>query len=208
MNLRYGGRRVSGFGVGAPDVIGPGIKALQTAVAQVSGEGGFTLPRPFNAVISLQAAGTAAVNAVGPAIDALSGNNPDVMRLTQGVWQQNKQLADVDHREGIGQADVDKAKKIVGQMVYDYIAAANLASSLVPKTTAATGGATASHPNNPRASRAPASASTPTAPPAPPTAPPDDSIPVTSPWLVPTLIGGAVLLVGGVALVAATRRAA
>jgi len=216
--LQFNGRRVDWFGVGAPaDVVGAGIATLEGKAAQLSGGGGFTPPPPPAAVAGLKAAGTAAVNTVGPAIDALSGNDPAVMKMTQQVWQLNRdQLAAVDGREGIGQADVDKAKKIVDQMVFSYKQAANLASSLAPKTAADPGQGTAtSRVNIPASSpgRAPAprsggSSSAP-APPPPaasltPSADDDDS----STWTWVAVGAGILALVVGGAAVAAARSTA
>src|SRR5271166_4093831 len=96
-SIQRDGRPVRWFGVGAPPDAGAGIATLQAAAAQ-----------PGVTVAQLQAAGNAAVGAVGPALDTLSGSNPDVMKLTQQAWQLNGKLAT--------QADVDTAKALVGQM--------------------------------------------------------------------------------------------
>lgn len=158
-NLRYNGRPVAGFGVGAPDVVGPGIAALEAAVAQYGGAG---ITNPGGAVAGLQAAGSAAVGAVGPAIDALSGGNPDVMKMTQWAWQQNGKLAAVDSSGAATQSDVDAAKAIAAQMLTYYQQASRLAASQ-PKA------APAAH--SPRPSPAPAPAATTAAPVAPPSPP-------------------------------------
>ena len=176
--LQFNGRQVSWFGVGAPDAIGPGIAALQASLTQYGVPG----VNRFGdaAVAGLQAAGNVAVGAVGPAIDALSGNSPDVMKLTQQAWQANGKLATVNRSDTAGQADVDAAKAIVTQMIAAYQQATRLAASLAPKI-------------------GPRSGSALTAPPASPGASED------SPWwFVPALIvGGAVVIAGGIALVGA-----
>ena len=219
MNLRYNGQPVSWFGmgesdpssgcgqcllgVGAPDA-GAGIATLRNALTRFSGEGGFSPPPPTVAVSGLKAAGTAAVNAVGPVIDALSGGNPDVMKLTHSAWDQNRQLASV------GPEDVDTAKKIVSQMIFSYMQASNLAA---PKTAVDEPQGTATSRVNipaPSPGRAPAPRSSSQAPPAtpapaaPPAAPPD----ADSPWLVPAIVAGGVVLLGGVLVVVARQRAA
>jgi hypothetical protein len=125
-DLRFGGRPVSWFGVGAPDAVAPGIASLQAAVAQSSSSA-----NPAGAVAALQAAGNAAVSAVGPAIDALSGGNPDVMKVTQQAWQQNGALASLN---GGTQSDLDAATKIAQQMIAYYQQAAKLAASKAPPT--------------------------------------------------------------------------
>lgn len=222
MNLQYGGRPVSWFGVGAPDdVVNAGIAAFQGKAMQLGGSGGFSPPPPNIAVAGLKAAGTAAVNTVGPAIDTLSGNDPAVMKLTQQVWQLNRdQLAAVDGREGIGQADVDKAKGIVDQMLFDYKQAANLASSLVPKTASdavqvttasRVNIASASAPNSrrtpmptPRSVTAPP---VPAVPPAPAPPPPANDGNNTATWIA-VGIGVFALVVGGGFALSGTRRVA
>ena len=239
MGLQFNGRQVPGFGVAASDpedggcghlllprfgvgasedAVGAGIAAFQSKAMQLGGGGGFSPPPPAIAVAGLKAAGTAAVNTVGPAIDALSGNNPDVMKMTQQVWRLNRdQLTAVDGREGIGQAEVNATKGIVDQMIFAYKQASNLASSLAAKASADPGQGTATSRVNisqvPSLKRAPAprsSGSSPSTPPATaPAAPPaDDTVPVTSPWTwVAVGAGVLVLVVGGVA-VAARRQAA
>jgi len=131
MNLQYGGRPVAGFGVGAPDVVGSGLAALQATVAQYS----HRITNPSKAVADLQAAGLAAVSTVGPAIDALAGGNPEVMKLTQLAWRQNGQLAAVNSSGATG-ADVDAAKEIVNQMIAAY-QSARLAVGSAPRSAPA-----------------------------------------------------------------------
>jgi hypothetical protein len=109
--IQRGGRPVQGFGVGATTDVGAGIAVLQSALAQ-----------PGVTVAGLQTAGNAAVGSVGPAIDALSGSNPDVMKMTQLAWQQNGKLA------GVKGSDVDTAKGIVSQIITLYQQAAKLAA--------------------------------------------------------------------------------
>ena len=135
-------------------------------------------------------AGTAVVSTVGPAIDALSGNDPKVMRATQLVWLQNSKLAGVDSRAGIGRADVDTAKGIVNEMIFAYKAASNLAASLAPK---AAGPVPASRPGG---------STTPPAAPAAAPAPPADDGGNTATWIA-VAAGVFVLVVGGV--IVATR---
>jgi hypothetical protein len=189
MNLQFGGRPVPWFGLGAPDAIGPGIAALQAAVAQYGGPG---ITNPSGAVAGLQAAGNAAVGAVGPAIDAMSGGSPDIMKMTQWAWQQNGKLAAVNSSGSATQADVDAAKAIIGQMITFYQQASKLAASLPTSASSipVSGGG--------RPSQVPA------------TAPPVDStVPVPSPWPTLLAIGGAVVVVvGGVAVAVARSRAA
>jgi hypothetical protein len=191
MNLRYGGRPVSWFGVGAPDAIGPGIAALQATVAQYS----HRITNPGRAVADLQAAGNAAVSAVGPAIDALSGGNPDVMKLTQLAWRQNARLAAASSSGATG-SDVDAVKEIVNQMIASYQEAARLAASSAPRTAA--GPATASRPGG--------SMTPPRAPPAAPTPPPDDGSD-TATWIA-VGVGVFVLVVGGVVVATSRQRSA
>ena len=152
---------------------------------------------------------------VGPAIDALSGNDPAVMKLTQQVYQLNSQLAGVDSSEGIGQAEVNAAKGIVDKMIFAYKQASNLASSLAPKTAADTAQGTATSrvnipaPSPVRATRGPAPSAAPSTSPATiPDAPPPNRFLdwISSVNKVPLVIGGAVVLVGGVALAVAGGR--
>lgn len=187
MNLQYGGRSVAGFGVGAPDVVGSGLAALQATVAQYS----HRITNPSKAVADLQAAGLAAVSTVGPAIDALAGGNPEVMKLTQLAWRQNGQLAAVNSSGATG-ADVDAAKEIVNQMIAAY-QSARLAVGSAPRSA-------------PASAPVPGRSLAPSAPPATPDAPPDgggflDWIAAHQTALV---VGGVVAAVGSVALVAAS----
>lgn len=193
--LQFNGRPVSWFGVGAPDVVGPGIAAL-VAVAQQYASPRITNPQ--KAVADLQAAGSEAVRVVGPAIDALSGGHPDVMRLTQLAWQKNGQLAGVNSSGATG-SDVETAKGIVGEMITSYQQAAKLAASIAPKASA--GSAQTQKPGG-------SSAMTPPVPDAPPSGGFLD-------WLsankIAVIVSGAAVVVGGGLVVAATvprRRAA
>jgi hypothetical protein len=185
MNLQYGGRPVSWFGVSAPaDVVSAGIATLRAAVARYGGAG---INNFGGAVAGLQAAGNAAVSAVGPAIDALSGGDPQVMRATQLAWQQNARLASVNSSNAAVRADVDAAKAVVDQMVTLYEQAARLAASLAPKSAR---------------SAVPAAL-----PPAVPDASPGGGL---LDWLAENktavLAGGAVVLVGGAVLAAVASR--
>lgn len=192
MNLQFGGRTVPGFGLGAPDVVGPGIAALQAAVAQYGGPG---ITNPSGAVAGLQAAGNAAVGVVGPAIDAMSGGSPDIMKMTQWAWQQNGKLATVNSSGAATQADVDAAKAIVGQMITFYQQASRLAASL---PTSASGSTPIPVSGGNRSSQVPTT-----------TPPTDSTVPVPSPWPTLLAIGGAVVVVvGGVAVAVARSRAA
>lgn len=139
-SIRRGGRPVSGFGVGA-DAVGSGIAALQAAIAQY---GGASAADPVGAVAGLQTAGNAAVGAVGPAIDALSGSNPDVMKVTQSAWQQNGKLAAVNNSASATQADVNAAKAIAQQMLTSYQQAQRLAqpAAKAPATSGSGSGPT------------------------------------------------------------------
>lgn len=119
--LQYNGRRVMGFGVGAPDSIGSGIAALQAALAQVAGA-----DNPREAVSSLRNAGNAAVGSVGPAIDALSGSDPAVMQATHAAWVGNGRLATV------GDSNVSAAQSLVSDVIRQYTEAAKLAASKRP----------------------------------------------------------------------------
>jgi hypothetical protein len=185
-SLRRGGRPVAWFGVGAPDVIGPGIAALQAAVTQYASG---TITNPGGAVAALLAAGTTAVGSVGPAIDALSGNDPTVMGATHLAWVDNDKLSRVNSGSTATQDDVVTAKNLVLDMINQYQVAQRLAAAKAPKTAGPA-----------QASRGASTSTTP--------ALPDDTVPVASPWLVPALVaGGAVLVVGGIALAAARRAA-
>jgi hypothetical protein len=185
-NLQRGGCRVAWLGVGAPDAIGSGIAALQTAVTQFTNG---TITNPGGAVAALLAAGTVAVSSVGPAIDELSGNDPTVMGATHLAWVDNDKLSRVNSGSTATQDDVTTAKNLALDMVNQYQVAQRLAMARAPK---AAGSAQVSR----RAST-------------PPTTPtlPDDSVSVTSPWLVPAIVAGAAV-VGGVALVAIARHRA
>jgi len=186
-SLQRGGFRVTGFGVGAPDAIGPGIAALQAAVTQYTSG---TITNPGGAVAALLTAGTAAVGSVGPAIDALSGNDSTVMGATHLAWVDNDKLSRVSSDSTATQDDVTTAKNLVLDMINQYQVAQRLAASKAPKTA---GPARSS-----RGASAP-SATTPA---------PPDTIPEPSPWFLPALIaGGAFLVAGGIALVAARRAA-
>jgi len=184
--LQFNGRPVAWFGVGAPDVIGPGIAALQAAFAQYRSP---RITNPNKAVADLQAAGNAAVSVVGPAIDALSGGSPDVMKRTQLVWQKNGELANITGATG---SDVEMAKGIVHDMIDAYQQAASLAASLASKTV-------------PRGSAPP--------PRLPGGSPPASDAPQQGGFLdwfaenttTVLLVSGAVVVVGGVALAAAAR---
>jgi len=135
------------------------------------------------------AAGTAAVGSVGPAIDAMSGNDPTVMGATHLAWVDNDKLSRVNSGSTATQDDVTTAKNLVLDMINQYQVAQRLAAAKAPKTAG---------PAQP--SRG---ASTPATP-----ALPDDSVPVASPWFVAALVaGGTILVVGGIALVAARRAA-
>jgi hypothetical protein len=152
-SLQRGGFRVTGFGVGAPDAIGPGIAALQAAVTQYTSG---TITNPGGAVAALLTAGTAAVGSVGPAIDALSGNDSTVMGATHLAWVDNGKLANVNSGPSATQADVDAAKAIALDMVNQYQVAQRLAAAKVKPSTSSGRSA---------ATRAPATPSAPDAPP-------------------------------------------
>lgn len=126
--LRFAGRPVAWLGLGAPDAVGSGIAALQTALAQLGGAG----MSPSGSISGLQAAGLAAVQSLGPVIDALSGGNSDVMKLTQAAWQQNGKLAAIVSSDAAPQSAVDSAKAIATQMLQYYQQAAKLAASKAP----------------------------------------------------------------------------
>ena len=83
---------MSTFGADAifGDVISDGLAGLQSALSQYGGAG---ITNPGGAIAGLQAAGTAAVKVVGPAIDILGGGDGKVKAITQGVWQTNARLA-------------------------------------------------------------------------------------------------------------------
>jgi len=199
--LQFNGRPVRWFGVGDPDDIGPGITNLQATIKQYSGR----ITNPSKAVADLQAAGNMAVSTVGPAIDALSGGNPDVMKRTQAAWTENKRLATVNSSGATG-SDVDAAKTSAQEMIDNYQQAQNLATSLASKTGTA--------PATPSRSSAPAPR-LPTAPSTPPASPDVPDGGGFLDWLAANktavAIGGAVVVAGGIAVVAATvprRRAA
>jgi hypothetical protein len=191
--LRLNGRPVAWLGVGAPDAVGPGIAALQSAIAQYGGAG---RANPGDAVAGLQAAGQAAVKTLGPDIDAMSGNSPNVMNSTQLAWQQNSALAALNSGPTGTQSDVDAAKAIVNQMITYYQQAASLAASPTP------GVAPALPPKTSGSSSK--SATSPT-----PSVDPSDGF---FGWLAsnraPLLAAGGAAVVGGVALVAIARHRA
>jgi hypothetical protein len=169
-NLRFRGLPVAWLGVGAPDVVGPGIAALQAAVTQYGGAG---ITNPDGALQGLKDAGNAAVGTVGPAIDALSGGSPDVMKITHFAWMENAKLASlpmakekhvvdlpdtgVNDSVAATQDDVDAASKNVQNMIGFYQQAQRLAaskhyvtpsaaSSVAPAAAKAAGVAPASRP--------------------------------------------------------------
>jgi len=187
MNLQYGGQPVAGFGVGAPDVVGSGLAALQATVAQYS----HRITNPSKAVADLQAAGLAAVSTVGPAIEALAGGNPDVMKLTQLAWRQNGQLAAVNSSGATG-ADVDVAKEIVNQMIAAYHQSARLAVGSAPRSA-------------PASASAPGRSLVPSASPSVPDAPPDGGgfLDWVAAHQTALVVGGVVAAVGSVALAVA-----
>lgn len=224
MGLQFNGRQVPGFGVAASDPedggcghlllprfgvgasadVGSVIAPLQAAIERYGGPGIDAHSRtvtsggtPGGAVAALQSAGSVAVSA-GSAIDALSNNDPDVMKMTHSVWETNKKLASVNSSSTATQSDVDTAVGIIHQMIDLYQQAPRLAA----KTAGSAPSRSASAPRSSGSSPSTPPATAPAAPPA------DDTVPVTSPWTwVAVGAGVLVLVVGGVA-VAARRRAA
>ena len=190
MGLSFAGRPVQWFGVDAPDVVAPGIASLQAAVAKYGGAG---ITNPGGAVAALLDAGTAAVGTVGPAIDALSGNAPDVMGATHLAWVDNDKLSRVNSGPTASQDDVNTAKNLVVDMINQYQVAARLAASKRP--SAATGGSAAATSRAAKASDT--SAKTQDAP--------IDLIPIASPWTW-IAVGGAVIVAGGVLVAVARSR--
>jgi hypothetical protein len=203
--LRLNGRPVTWLGVGAPDAVGSGIATLQNAVAQYGGAG---RANPGDAVAGLKAAGQAAVKTLGPAIDALSGNSPNVMNSTQLAWQQNSALASLNSGPTGTQSDVDAAKAIVNQMISYYQQAATLATAVTPGVapkplaTAVTPGVA---PKQLGPSSSPKGSATPGMSP-PDTSPPSSGIDTTT-WIA-IGCGVAAIVVGGIIVARSGTRAA
>ena len=190
--LRLNGRPVTWLGVGAPDAVGSGIATLQNAVAQYGGAG---RANPGDAVAGLKAAGQAAVKTLGPAIDALSGNSPNVMNSTQLAWQQNSALASLNSGPTGTQSDVDAAKAIVNQMISYYQQAATLATAVTPGVA----------PKQLGPSSSPKGSATPGMSP-PDTSPPSSGIDTTT-WIA-IGCGVAAIVVGGIIVARSGTRAA
>jgi hypothetical protein len=114
-----------------------GIAALTGAIAQAS-----TNSNLGAAVSTLQAAGNAAVGDVGPAIDSLSGNDPNVTSLTQFAWNLNGNLSAVANDSSASSDDVTSASAIVSHMIDLYQQALALAQK--PKAAPAAVPASAS----------------------------------------------------------------
>jgi hypothetical protein len=119
----------SSFGAEAifGDLISDGIAGLQGAATQY---GGSNINNPGGAIAALQSAGAAAVKVVGPAIDALSGGDPQVAQVTQGVWQKNGFLAGINAGDSATQSDLTSAVSIVQWMASQYAVGSRLAKSL------------------------------------------------------------------------------
>ncbi len=82
------------------------------------------------AVQALQAAGNAAVGGLGPAIDALSGGDPTVMKTTQLAWSKNGALAALPVDNTADAGVLAMARQGAQFMLDRYSQAFNLAKSL------------------------------------------------------------------------------
>ncbi len=114
------------------------IATLQAVYNQFKGSG---ITNFGGAVSALQAAGNAAVNSIGPAIDALSGGSSDVMKITQWAWAKNGTLAGETSDDSATQASLTSALSDVSQMLAWYNQANRLAASKVsvaPKSATVT----------------------------------------------------------------------
>lgn len=186
MTLQYGGRPVAWLGLGTPaDDVAAGITALQNAITA-------SAATPGAAVAALQTAGNTAVTSLGPAIDKLSGGDPNVMNLTQQAWQQNGALAVIDSSSAATQSVADSAKAIASQMVQYYQQAAKAAA----KSAAA---APAQSPAQQTNARQPKAASPADVPKAPDTPAASSSF---TDWVkahqTPLAVGGAVVAGGAI----------
>ena len=105
----------SSFGAEAifGDLISDGIAGLQSALSQYGGSG---INNFDDALAGLKAAGTAAVNVVGPAIDIMSGGDPKVKNITLRVWQMNSQLA------GLSGGAAQATREVLGASLADTAA--------------------------------------------------------------------------------------
>lgn len=103
------------------------INNLQSVIAQNSGD---SINDFGGAIQNLQSAGNNAVGSIGPAIDKLSGGNPQVMTMTQWAWQKNGTLASVKSDDSASKDDLSSAVSMLKQMVDWYGQAYRLALSL------------------------------------------------------------------------------
>lgn len=106
------------FGSIFGDPISDSLASMQAVLNQFTG----SITNPTGVVQAYQAAGNTAVGQIGPAIDALSGSNPNVMKMTQWAWSKNGQLAGYTD-------DVVSARAALQQMLTWYQQAYRLAQS-------------------------------------------------------------------------------
>ena len=156
------------------DLVSDGIAGLQSAVTQY---GGGNITNPGGAIAALQAAGAAAVKVVGPAIDTLSGGDPQTSRVTQGVWQQNGILAGINNGDSATQSDLTGAVGIVRGMASQYTVGARLAASLKASPAAQAAARAAGQPKAAKTAVVRSASASAAAAPAP-TAIPSDHAPV------------------------------
>lgn len=92
-------------------------------------------------VQTYQRAGQQGASVVGPAIDQLSGGNPQTTTLTHRAWGNNGLLANINSEDSATKADADAAKRLCDSMIQDLQTALNIANAnphpMAPFATAA-----------------------------------------------------------------------
>ena len=84
----------------------------------------------WNLVVqTYQRAGQQGASVVGPAIDQLSGGNPQTTTLTHRAWGNNGLLANINSGDSATKADADAAKRLVDSMIQDLQTALNIANA-------------------------------------------------------------------------------
>ena len=96
----------------------------------------------WNLVVqTYQRAGQQGASVVGPAIDQLSGGNPQTTTLTHRAWGNNGLLANINSGDSATKEDADAAKRFVDSMIQDLQTALNIANAnphpMAPFATAA-----------------------------------------------------------------------
>jgi hypothetical protein len=76
-----------------------------------------------------KAAGQQGASVVGPAIDQLSGGNPQTTTLTHRAWVNNGLLANINSSDSATKEDADAAKRLCDSMIQDLQWALNLAQA-------------------------------------------------------------------------------